>query len=430
MPYRENEIELRSDELQEVLEKKPAWILRFGITIIFFILTAIISLSFVVKYPDVLRGNLILTSYQPPISINARYSGPIYFNIKDQQNVTKGQILGYVKDDTSIEDFKYTDSLLKYSINKPLSTLKSIFLNAHLRTDLSLGDFQDEYFSFFRNVEQLKAFYSNEMENLNEKLYSKSIQNRTDISKSIERQEALLALSIKDLEKQYKTDQELYERRIISKEALDLSHQNILQKKISLENLSAGKIETLKEGYNMKYNLEKEKLSSRSRETDLLASLTSSLMQLNTAVNNWKTKSLLISPIDGRADILSLWSDGQLVTESQEIFKISPFSTNIFCKAFIPTSGAGKLKMGQKVNIKMHSYPYAEFGMLEGQVTFVSNVSIKGLYEINADLNQGMTTTSKFRMPYKPEMAGEVEVITKDLSVANRIFKMFNKLTQ
>ena len=46
------EIELRSEEVQEVMGQIPAWIVRWGITILFIVVLALLVGSYFFRYPD------------------------------------------------------------------------------------------------------------------------------------------------------------------------------------------------------------------------------------------------------------------------------------------------------------------------------------------------------------------------------------------
>ena len=50
------EIELRSEEVQEVMSHVPVWILRWGITVLFCIVIILLIGSYLFKYPDVLEA--------------------------------------------------------------------------------------------------------------------------------------------------------------------------------------------------------------------------------------------------------------------------------------------------------------------------------------------------------------------------------------
>ena len=50
------EIELRSEEVQEVMSHVPVWILRWGITVLFCIVIILLIGSYLFKYPDVVEA--------------------------------------------------------------------------------------------------------------------------------------------------------------------------------------------------------------------------------------------------------------------------------------------------------------------------------------------------------------------------------------
>ena len=71
------EIELRSEEVQEVMSRVPPWILRWGIAVLLGILLILLCLSFFYRYPDVITAEVTITTVDPPVSIIARASGKL-----------------------------------------------------------------------------------------------------------------------------------------------------------------------------------------------------------------------------------------------------------------------------------------------------------------------------------------------------------------
>ena len=55
---KERAIEIRSEEMDEILGKSPTWMLRRGVLLLFFIVLAILIGSWLFKYPDII--NLIV----------------------------------------------------------------------------------------------------------------------------------------------------------------------------------------------------------------------------------------------------------------------------------------------------------------------------------------------------------------------------------
>ena len=48
-------IELRSTEVQEILSRPPKWIVRWGITTVFFVVIIVVTGSWFFNYPDIIR---------------------------------------------------------------------------------------------------------------------------------------------------------------------------------------------------------------------------------------------------------------------------------------------------------------------------------------------------------------------------------------
>ncbi|MCE9539155.1 MAG: HlyD family secretion protein, partial [Bacteroidetes bacterium] len=60
------EIEIKTEEVNELLTAVPKWIVRWGVTIIFLVMVLALSLSFFIKYPDTLSAKTIITTANPP----------------------------------------------------------------------------------------------------------------------------------------------------------------------------------------------------------------------------------------------------------------------------------------------------------------------------------------------------------------------------
>ena len=76
MPNSEN-IELRSEEVQEIIGTPPNRIVRVGITIIFIIIAFVLIGSFFFKYPDIITARISVKGDNPSAEIIARINGKI-----------------------------------------------------------------------------------------------------------------------------------------------------------------------------------------------------------------------------------------------------------------------------------------------------------------------------------------------------------------
>ena len=88
------DIEIRSEEVQEILGTPPSWMVRWGSLTAFALFVVLMWLSFLVKYPDVVEADIRLVSKDPPVRITASNANRIdEVVIKNNTQVDSGQAL-------------------------------------------------------------------------------------------------------------------------------------------------------------------------------------------------------------------------------------------------------------------------------------------------------------------------------------------------
>jgi hypothetical protein len=93
----DNNIEIRSEEVQEIMGTPPKWIVRWGIVIILLVVVILLLGSFYYKYPDIIEARVTVVSQNPPAQIVARSDGKLdQIFVADNQKVEKGELLGIV----------------------------------------------------------------------------------------------------------------------------------------------------------------------------------------------------------------------------------------------------------------------------------------------------------------------------------------------
>ncbi|MFC0186388.1 HlyD family secretion protein [Pseudarcicella hirudinis] len=64
-----NEIEHKSEEIQEIIGQIPPWIVRWGITMIITVFIIFVLSSYYIRFPDVLHANVKVTAKDQPVKI-------------------------------------------------------------------------------------------------------------------------------------------------------------------------------------------------------------------------------------------------------------------------------------------------------------------------------------------------------------------------
>src|SRR5579875_1929354 len=81
----------------------------------------------------------------------------------------------------------------------------------------------------------------------------------------------------------------------------------------------------------------------------------------------------LRAPIAGTVQASAVTTIGQVVTPGQQLMQIVPQGLPLQIQAYIPNTDIGFIKPGAKAEIKVATFPYATYGMLEGTVTTVAD---------------------------------------------------------
>ena len=107
------DIEIRSDEVQEVMNRIPSWILRWGTTVIFRVVSFIIIGSYWFKYPDKINAQITLTMLDPPTYLVTKVSGKVdSLFVENGSEVKVGQRLALIENVASFQDIDSLKMLL------------------------------------------------------------------------------------------------------------------------------------------------------------------------------------------------------------------------------------------------------------------------------------------------------------------------------
>ncbi|MCX6222325.1 MAG: hypothetical protein NTZ69_15245 [Bacteroidia bacterium] len=82
---------------------------------------------------------------------------------------------------------------------------------------------------------------------------------------------------------------------------------------------------------------------------------------------------------------------------------------------------SGKVQVGQRVNLKFASYPYMEYGVVEGVVSKISSVPNGETYALEVNLPGQMVSTFGKKLEFQQELKGTAEIITEERRLLDRI---------
>lgn len=423
------DMELRSEEVQEVMDKISPWILRWGITVLFFVVASLLVGSFLFKYPDTIRTEITLSMVNPPAYVQAHTAGRVSdLFIKNEENVKQGTPLGVIENSASMEDVL----LLKERMQEWARGDYSLEIGKILFTDmrLRLGECQAAYASFIsalndylrfveQNYYQRKIFSAKERLQIQQAYYLLAKKQYL-----LQEEEQLLS------HKLYERDSLLYERNVMMTAEFEQSGKSYLQ---GLQSREASKM-TLAQ-IDLQIRQDKENLMDVQRqaieeEQKYRIELKNATEQLFTGLTSWEQHYLLVAPVSGKVTLMNVWSNNQYVESNETVFIVAPIgNSRPMAKALLPMQGSGKVKQGQRVIVRLNNYPDQEFGYINATVQSISPLpDSKGAYIVEVCFPNGMCTNYGKELPIVREMKGEADIITEDLRLIERMFMPLKKI--
>ncbi|MBE9104350.1 HlyD family efflux transporter periplasmic adaptor subunit [Nostoc cf. edaphicum LEGE 07299] len=142
------------------------------------------------------------------------------------------------------------------------------------------------------------------------------------------------------------------------------------------------------------------------------------------------------SPINGVIFELPTTKPGAVVQVGQRIAQIAPTKTDFVLRANMPNQDSGFLKVGMPVKVKFDAYPFQEYGIVQGKVTWISPDSKVSqtpqgnieTYELEIILDQQYVQSGNKRIPLGAGQTANAEVIIRQRRVIDFVLDPFKKL--
>ena len=423
MSERDKNIELRSDEIQDILGKIPPWVIRRGMMGISLVIIILLVVSAWFKYPDRIASQIQLTTDHPPVYLVSRTTAKINeFFIKENQEVNAGNLLVVLESSANYSDALSAREMVSELPTGPDNVDINQLIRMHDLNNLELGNLQGDFAASQKSVQLLLDFirfdkYQNRIKGKEKELYNNTIHYNRLYGQKVNKEKEL-----KIAEKQFNRMTGLHKEGTISDVELEESEQNYLDQKGQLEqarlDMSSKSIEMGK----LEQSIDDLKFDQQEEERNAYSQISESKDKFLGALADWEQKYLMVSPIQGLISLSKFWSVNQEVKEGTRVLAIvQEESGPILGKVLLPNLGAGKVKEGQNVIIRFDRYPYMEFGLVTGVINSISLVPEGENYYVEVGFPEGLTTSYNQELEFTQEMTGQAEIITEDRSFLVRI---------
>ncbi|TCD20387.1 HlyD family efflux transporter periplasmic adaptor subunit [Pedobacter psychrodurus] len=418
----------RTEQVQHIIERMPT---KFGFwvsIIVGFIFTLMFVFGWLVRYPDVVPGQIVINSNISPIKLVANGSGKLKLNgIKSMDVVKEGQIIAYIENPTNPAIVFYIDSMLK-NINPSKESI--LTLKNRLPSTLSLGELNSKYYAFVSSLQEYTNYKY-------DKLFDKQGQNLANLlveqEKAMESAKTRVEMANKSLtyaHKFYQRDSTLFKNKVISEAELDKTEMSYIANKDALQAAINNLVQTKQSSQQTEGKIQELDIQKPEKNSELNIKLISAYNDLVDNIKSWEQRYVFRAPFGGKVQFLKFYNENQFLQSGEQVFTIIPNNEEPLGQVVLPANGSGKVKIGQEVIVKLDNYPYMEYGSIKGHVTSISlttntEKTEKGDMETYLALvkfDDGLKTNYGKKLDFKAEAKGSAEIITNDRKLIQRLF--------
>ncbi len=416
---------LPGDAIQEIVTYTPGSLMRWGITAMGVTLLILLLVSWLVSYPELVRGRFTVTTQTPPSRLVAQIAGEVErIPFQEGEHVKAGDPLVVFRSATSYDTVTKLISSLD-AMDLALSRGKEM---PEADAALPMGGLQDAYTEFLQSLSDFRELET-EIRYFDEKrvVIAEQLQAQVRLGATLDNQQKLLVEDMELARRELERRQSLKQSGLLAVTDLETAERTFLQQRVAVEtgstSLSRNRIEIV--GYRNSA-LELDRQISEARRKRFL-DLRKAIQKLRSAITSWENLCVIKAPYAGTVSFFRELHPTQHVAAYEPAVAILPDSVGFVARVKIDQHSAGKIHERQRVILRFDSYPYREFGTVLGRVTSISRLGMADdkdqmIYLLDVDLPAGLTTSYKRKLSFRQELQGDADIVTAERRLIQRLF--------
>ncbi len=145
--------------------------------------------------------------------------------------------------------------------------------------------------------------------------------------------------------------------------------QDLAAEQHRYKQLQAAEAEVQQQRYSLTAQTKANKLTEMAESQRQIASLQEEL----TKATDINAKQILYAPVSGRVQELAINTIGGVVTEAQALMLIVPDQAQLEVEVVLENKDIGFVHEGMAAEIKIHTFPFTKYGLINGQITIIAN---------------------------------------------------------
>jgi hemolysin D len=360
------------------------------------------------------------------IRLDAAVTGTIArIKVKEGQQVKAGESLVELESTVVLNDLQQAEAKLEGQTNR-LAQLQLI------TNQLQLTDRVQQQQSRAQLAEQ-----SAQMSKIEETLSANQVaitsaqelllkdQSRVDRFRALQQQGVLSGSQVEDAEREMITNKQLVQQ---NQAALQQTQTEIQKQQSTYQRI-------LQEGNLATIAGQKQAQELDTQITDLQAEITQTQKQIKSLQYQWQQR-ILYAPVNGTIFQLPIQNPGAVVQPGTLVAQIAPQGARMVLRSQIASQDMGFLKVGLPVKVKLDAYPFQDYGVLAGRLTWIAPDSKmvqvgqtqREIFELEIELAQTYIEAGDKRIQLTPGQTATAEVVVRQRHIIDFLTDPFKQL--
>jgi multidrug resistance efflux pump len=293
---------------------------------------------------------------------------------------------------------------------------------------MDLGDLQAPYQSLVQSLQEYRLQHTSSARQAQASYLTQQLKQHERLGQQLARLQDLASQELTLARKRYAAEQLLLANKVIADADADRSQQDYLHAKGAYETAQNNIVNNQLIIIQLQAQQTGLQLIASDQNVQTRDQIHRSLRGLASQIQLWQEHYILTAPVAGVVSFSRLRSDEQFVQVGEEALTLVPRSASYIGQLYLPLAGSGKVKIGQRVNLRFDAYPSAEFGLVSAQVQTIAAVPNDGAYLVQVRLTQGLQTSYHKQLPFRQQIQGQAEIITQDARLIERFLNQIRSL--
>ncbi|TAH07019.1 MAG: HlyD family efflux transporter periplasmic adaptor subunit, partial [Sphingobacteriia bacterium] len=354
---------IHSHEVREIISSRPVWIVRNGTALFFIIIGLLLSLSFFIHYPDLVKAPVRIVGKNLPKQVISKAEGRlVLLAVKENGSVKQGDLLAILQSTADYSQILLFEKWIQQTEQKLATRNWAAIPNLAVLNNL--GEVQKNYQDIQQQLYQLSWSQPNGYFQQKKQSIQKDLAVIIALRLNADQQKKLIQQDLDIQQHLLGINEQLVIDKVIAPLDLNKDKTVVLAKRQQLVQVEAGNINQTANSVSK----QKELVEIEKTGLDIRQNFITALLNSKSVIGEWKNKYMITATETGKLQFINYFQANSWIKAGQELFYIIPEQPTYFAEILASQQNFGKISKGQSVNIALNSYQRNEFGILKGKI--------------------------------------------------------------